>query len=788
MKCSMKRVLSSLLALIILAVSISSCANEPSNSFEQIDDANNRHVDFEEVNENTSSTSDEFMSGDSQFEDEIVVSADKDKTDETTSDKMQDELSTNWEDYIGDIETFVYGLIANQLSYKYDVFSAIVELPDGIEVTGIGYTDYQDCYANDDGTKTCFKAGFISCCGEQVIFDWEFDEGLTLENIDYPDDDTSFIWGYRSEAFTEHSVFYNKYVKYGVDEDGRIYYEVLDNDESNYDEGLGSLYSYDDSRYIFDLDVGEYVPIEGESLSTQIDFETFQKQINEVIEKQNKNFATMDIETSIYIAKSSVDNYLLSLQEENFLGYSVEDLRKAAAELDPLECYRITNERQVIIDLQHSTEEQVAQWLVGATCVVAIATGLIGSLVFEECPALSSASGALTGVAIETFMQVVGDNQKVRDIDGKKVAIAAVSGAVAGLLGPYVSATTSGVANFFVDSALDGLIGAIEQTTYAWMDGKDGREMAESFGAGFALGFGLSAGFKAAGAVVSKLASKAEPAITKAGKKLFSKLSKKTSKLTAALSKKLYGMKAVADSSVFHSEYISRKISSRQRERIIKNIPNDLKKKSLKSLKNVDILDTDGNKISKETLEELFDKADNNTIIGKYKIGDEVISIKKENGIVGIVFDESKYQSVELAEGIKYKLGSTKSQQRKENFEAAATEFKKRWVNNPEEIPDTIMDAMKRKGYSLETIEDIDPKEIVSIVRDTKNGWVFHENIDMKTITLAPRVLHDKARGGISHMGGFGLAKYLKNHMGFEFFERFVSSAATGVVIAIGEE
>ena len=35
-------------------------------------------------------------------------------------------LSSNWEDYAGDIETFVYGLLTHQLEYKYEVFPASV--------------------------------------------------------------------------------------------------------------------------------------------------------------------------------------------------------------------------------------------------------------------------------------------------------------------------------------------------------------------------------------------------------------------------------------------------------------------------------------------------------------------------------------------------------------------------------------------------------------------------------------------------------------------------------------
>ena len=63
--------------------------------------------------------------------------------------------SLDWEDYIGDIETFVYGLITNELDFTYDAFPACVELINGDSVYGIGYTDYTECYATDDEDKYC---------------------------------------------------------------------------------------------------------------------------------------------------------------------------------------------------------------------------------------------------------------------------------------------------------------------------------------------------------------------------------------------------------------------------------------------------------------------------------------------------------------------------------------------------------------------------------------------------------------------------------------------------------
>jgi Ca2+/Na+ antiporter len=145
-------------------------------------------------------------------------------------------------------------------------------------------------------------------------------------------------------------------------------------------------------------------------------------------------------------------------------------------------------------------------------------------------------------------------------------------------------------------------------------------------------------------------------------------------------------------------------------------------------------------------------------------------------GIVGIVFDETKYLTVELPNGIRNNGGTRES-----NFNDAAEKLQKVWVTNPDAIPSSIKTALDEKKLS---IDDALPEDLVSIIRTKSNGWVMHENIDMKTITLVPRALHDAAEGGVSHMGGFSLAGYVKTHMGQTFFDRFVAFAATGSVIA----
>ena len=45
---------------------------------------------------------------------------------------------------------------------------------------------------------------------------------------------------------------------------------------------------------------------------------------------------------------------------------------------------------------------------------------------------------------------------------------------------------------------------------------------------------------------------------------------------------------------------------------------------------------------------------------------------------------------------------------------------------------------------------------------------------------------YDPIKGVFSHMGGVGVAKYVKAHMGSAYFERLLAAASSGLVSAAG--
>ncbi len=689
-------------------------------------------------------------------------------------------LSYEWEDYVCNLETFVYGLIVNELGYGYDVFPAYTLLSDDTEVYGIAYTDYSECYVSDDESESIFLAGFIPYYGEESIPQEEFDEGLILYDMDYTDPNVTFVFAYQSDAYTNHCVVYGQYLQYGIDENGGVKYTAEKYERGKCNEELGSLYSYDESRFVFENNVGQYIPITGTSLYSQIDYASLEDEINNILKNQDKNFVTIELETVASYAKEALDAYFLSYQEETFLGYNVAELIELSKNLDPMECYRLTSDGLMTLNIEPGQDgkETLVKWAIGSACIVVFAVSIVSSMVFIECPVLSSLAGALAGTSIEVFMQVVISSEKPGDIDWRKVGLAAASGALSGFLGPYIYATTSGAGYFFVDSALDGLIGGIERAVGVWLEGGDAASIIKAGGMGFALGFGISGAFKGVGALISKMAQKAASTVTKLSNTLFPKLTKKVSTVTTNIGKKLgeklgkagkviYGIKRVTDSTPFHSKFISNKITFKQLARLQAEGAEWAETKSFNSLSSNGILDNNKNPITKDALEKAFKKASDDSVIGYFDIGDEMVEIVKKNGIVSVRFDQSKYQTVFIEAGL--------VANRKVNFLEAAKELKKSWLKDPTKIPPSIAVAIKETNINL---EDMEVNKLVKIIK--KSDMVLHENPDMQSISLVPRKLHET----VKHMGGFALAKNIRYHMGKEFFDRFISAAATGAVIS----
>ena len=421
-----------------------------------------------------------------------VVDSSKDTDDNADADDDIDSSDDGWYEYETDTETFIYGLIFNELSTYYDVFSAVITLQNGKEVYGIGYTDYSEGYKAEG--KTFFSSGFIAFCDQPFIPQSEYQNAIEIERLGDDDDEYGFVYTFSREPFSAHLVVFDKYVTYGVDDDASIFFTEIEYDRDylrkNFNEALGTLYSYDEERVLNDLSFGKYIPLGGVSVSNEIDFRALEAEVNKIIQEQNYNFSTVDVKTAVYIAQEALNSYLLSLQEETFLGYRVEDLVELSKQIDPMSCIRITADGVEVVDIQPTpppTPSGLMKWLTGIVAGIAVVGGVVLSIY-----GMPQLGGAVIGAAVQVFTEVIVDNKTLANVDWRKVVIASVAGAISANLGLFG----------------DAVIGGATEAAFTLIDGGSLSEVANSFAIGTAAGVALGAAFKLVGKGVSKIASK----------------------------------------------------------------------------------------------------------------------------------------------------------------------------------------------------------------------------------------------------------------------------------------
>ena len=398
-------------------------------------------------------------------------------------------------------EAFVREQIFRQYALLYDTFNAAIILANGTEITGIGYTDYSAYYEVDDGSVGYFPAGFIADYG-YVMPDTETNELFVIENLDFTDDRYQFVYDCEIVPFMEHCIIDGQYLKFGVNDHGAITYESAIYERGVCDESLGALYSYDTGKFVFDPDMGNYIHLSGVSLFELIDYDAIEEQVNQIIADQNNRLSQQDIISSVHIAQEAIVSYLLSMQQETFLGYNVAELVDFASQIDPMECIRITLDGMVVIRMTDGVPEgpdELTKWLVGIGCGIAV---IASTALNIFVPAARPLCGAITGAAIEVFMQVVINNKSLENIQWEKVAIAAVSGATMAWLCPLAASGVTDIvtkaggkalgklAGYGVMTLSNGLVSGLTNYANARLDGKDGWQ---AFKQGLLIGAGCTA-------------------------------------------------------------------------------------------------------------------------------------------------------------------------------------------------------------------------------------------------------------------------------------------------------
>lgn len=403
-----------------------------------------------------------------------------------------DNSSHQWDSIIGNFEMFVYGLLISELQNLYEVFNGEITLPDGTEVYGIGFTDF-DTYFEANNGSGFFPAGFIPLIGEADISEDAKESGLEIRNVDLIETGVSFVLAYDTEPFLQHCVIWNHYLQYGIDEDGGITYTAQEYVRGHCNEELGALYSYDERRFVFDPNVGNYKYIAGQSLYTPVDYAALEAEVNRILSEQDINFSMVEVRTAVYTAQEAFTNYLLSLQEESFMGYPVSEIIQIAEQLDPMELIRFTPEGHIIINIADEipdSADALTKWLTG----IRIGITIVCSITPLIMPAFAPFAGIISMASCNVFSQILDENKNLSDINWKKVALSAVSGAMIAWAIPTASGNVtynlihqginegaSKLAGYALQGISSGLTHGITNAVSAFLDSKELPDVWDTF-------------------------------------------------------------------------------------------------------------------------------------------------------------------------------------------------------------------------------------------------------------------------------------------------------------------
>ena len=703
--------------------------------------------------------------------------------------EVYETISENWEDYLGDIDTLVYGLMMAELGKCYSVFDAVVELDDETQVYGIGYTDY-DCYFETETPgEGFFPAGFIGLIGEEGIDKSRIDNGLEIIPLSQVDDGCHFVYAYDTDPYMEHCVAWGKYIRYGVGDNGSITYDAEDYQRGVCDEELGTLYSFDEQKVVFENDFGEFQYFDAESLFTDIDYDALEKEVNRVLEEQDYNFAKVDVNTAVYMAQEAFNTYLLSLQEETFMGYRVADLLEFSSELDPNECIQFTPEGMVtfsVSDLPYNNPSDFVKWSTGIICGLAV----VGCIALDLlAPPLMPLSSAIMGATIEVFMEVVVANHELKDVNWGKVGVAALSGALIAWASPALAAGAAGgavkafgtaftlsnealmaigeISGVAVLALSNGVISGGTSAIFTAMDGGNGKEVFDAFTTGALLGGLITIGATGLGAAIgagAKAFTSSHP------NNWLSTVSEKASvwigdhQIPLHLSERVENVlvpKSIhqATEAALYELRVAQHGGSPVLAEKILNLPSD-------NNPNYKLTDMNGKEITKADLA-------SNKGNGIYKLSDdcdpEVAKAFAKKGITEIKVING---DPDFAPCSDFKFEAHITSNRGVNMDDYRRELANRWTADPEDIPPSIKDELQRMGCDLKTLKASDIKVALSNLKLT-----LHEGTN-GTVYIMDRTIHKAFR----HYGGVALAKALEK---IRIGRDYVSDLATTQALSV---
>ena len=669
-----------------------------------------------------------------------------------------DSVPHQWEDRVGDLEMFVYGLLISEYQNLYEVFNGVVTLPDGSEVYGIGFTDFNSYFESDDGFGF-FPAGFIPLIGEPDIPEEFIESGLEIVDVEQMEINLSFVLAYDVEPFLQHCIIWNQYLQYGIDENGRITYTAEDYVRGHCNEKLGALYSFDEKRFVFDPNVGTYQYITGQSLYSRIEYATLEAEVNRILEEQDFNFSMVEVRTAVYTAQEAYTNYLLSLQKESFMGYPVKDLIALSEQLDPMEMIRFTPEGHVIINISDDipdTAESLTKWLTGIRIGI-VAVCMITPMIM---PALAPFAGAISMAACNVFSQILDENKGLSDINWKSVALSAVTGAMLAwaiptlsgnvtynLIQQGISEGASKLAGYALQSASSGLVHGISDAVSALIDGQKMGEVWDTFLISAAQTAAISLAFSgvfellnpAIDSVIGNISTDLQKTITENPNGWLSKLSSKIGELN--IHQIHFDNEALDRFLTPRSVYEAAKVATQDLH--IQSAFMDETYKHLPNNDNFNYLDSNGQLIPKDQID--IDNM-NFFISPSDNCDPEIYEYFAQRGIVALPIINGQVDFSSVSHYI-FVPDAGISANRDVNFKEFSNQLANEWGKDPSKIPPQIKELLTES--ELDNLTGTIIRRVMSEARIT-----FHEGAD-GSVYLVDRIVHEN----IGHAGGVFLAK-----------------------------
>jgi hypothetical protein len=639
-----------------------------------------------------------------------------------------------WQEFIGDPETLVYSLINNQLAKAYEVFPGKVILPvSGEEVYGIAFTDKKSAFITNPNTvnqEHYFSTGFISLVDEFYVTSDDYEAGLEIVRVDNTDSSRSrYFYAYNLQPFATHIVLDNQYIQYGIDSNYQVYYESNDV-LGNYNQALGGLYSYDEGRFIFGSDNG-VVPIKENSISENFNFETWSSSVNENL----KNGFSLDFDFLKYTVSNALDtvkNIFNNLNEQTIFGYSVTDLKNLLSDTKEDDIAIIDDTKVAMHAVSSTIPSDIIKWIVAAATVISLIGTIVVTLSF---PALAPFSSAITGAAMQTFVETVIENHQVSEINWIKVAIASISGAISSQLGPVG----------------DAFVGGITNSLFSLLEGETFLDAALSFVSGFAIGLAMSGIFTVLLRAFNVVGAKLSSVFTN---KVGSYIARNIANIDGSMATK--AIVSTTDSVNINSR-VSTSVNdavqsidnnlSHLTKKAIRQLPSDknpflVKVDSLgKPLRKIDLFKNGGNGYL------TFRDIPNNKFRSLFvdKLGNPIDSLPIRNGYV--IFDDVGLLKIRLENG------NFLSISRQQNFAKLDRQLRDLIINNDPTIPPKVYNYFIEKGIDFESIT-------LEQIRRMRSGaglnLSWHEAEDAASGILVSGTLHSF----ISHAGGISLVKY----------------------------